>query len=142
MKKHKTNGQHERKLIPSRLDDIMLGAMVEVGFLALAALHRRVLGTDLKPPEDMKMDMIRWRHMRLRHRCQNGMCDGRELACSPNGNPLVRRDRLPFCSKCGGRGDYRHRLSELKSTKIVGEWTALFNAELRNQPVPEIEWSE
>lgn len=142
MKKRKTSGQHERKLIPSLLDVIMLGAMVEVGFIALASLHRRVLGTDLKWSEDMKMDMLRWRRMRLRHQCKNGICVGRELACSPNGNPLVRRDGLPMCSVCGGRGDYRHREAEYKSTKIVGEWTALLNAELRNQPVPEIEWSE
>lgn len=39
-------------------------------------------------------------------------------------------------------GDYRHKPSEWESTKAVAEWTAVLNAELRNQDKPVIEWRD
>ena len=38
------------------------------------------------------------------------------------------------------KGDFRHRLSEVKSVKEVAQWTVDKNCELCDQPKKKIEW--
>ncbi len=136
-------GRHERKLIPSTADDVMFVVMVEVQFHAMCQLHKRVNGTNLTYSPDMKSDMLRWRLLRLRYNCKT--CGSGLIHCDQDGNPIVdRADKLPWCKPCRetgvpGRGDYRHRESEMKACRVVAQWTIQLNAQLRNQPVPVVD---
>jgi len=40
------------------------------------------------------------------------------------------------------KGDFRHTQSEMKSLRIIAEWTLQLNAELRNQTYQPIEWRD
>ena len=138
--KRKQN-RHENKLMPSKLDDILLGAMVEDRYIDLAGLHQRIKGTMMPTPHEIKDDLMRWREMRIRHKCST--CGGSNMMCTPQGQPVIsQRTGLPKCA-CGGRGDYRHRGSEMRATRIIAEWTLQVNAALRNQPDPvPMQWGD
>jgi len=39
-------------------------------------------------------------------------------------------------------GDFRHTEAEMRSLKMIAEWTVEVNAEMRNQKKPTIEWKD
>lgn len=151
-----TKLQHGDRMLPSRLDDVLLAAMIEEKIIELVGLHHRIYGTQLQPPGDLKLDMMRWRTMRNRYKCKS--CGSGALA-EKNGQVIIERQtNLPHCSRCyannsrsvrwqsvgfrnGCRGDYQHRESEMISCRVIAEWTVVLNAQLRNQEkVPVIDW--
>lgn len=59
---------HTNRLYPDRLGNVALGIAVEERFIEVLALHLRLTGEHLFPPEELNKDMILWRTMRVRHR--------------------------------------------------------------------------
>lgn len=142
--------QHSGRLFPSSADDVALGQAVDEKFIELCNLYQRVTGNVLIPPKDMDNDVFRWRTMRMRHACKNSQCPyklklkrecNRILVSPETGEPILR-ENLPVCGICGRRGDYRHTEAELRSTKLLAQWTVDLKVKLCSQKEKSLEWKE
>ena len=69
-------------LKPSTEDTIHLGMAVEERFIRLCSAHLRLRGVELWPPKSVLPDMIRWRHMMVRHRNGDFRNTRTELLCT------------------------------------------------------------
>jgi len=129
---NRRNGKliHSNRLVPSSYDEVSLCQAVEDRFLDLTRSWQRIKGESLPIPAELDKDMLRWRQMRMRHRCQK--CGNKEV--------LVLPGKSICCSYCGGFGDYRHTEAELKSLRTIAEWTVDMNCVLRNQPKITLNW--
>jgi len=126
--------QHGRKLLPSSVDLIVLAMTVEIKFVELCGTYKRIHEVDLIPPPDMDSDLLRWRQMRVRHKCKR--CKSGVIAMDAEGGPMLYKDRMPMCGSCGrSRGDYRHTAAEEISVRNVAEWTVLVDGNLRKQTI-------
>lgn len=124
--------RHINVLRPSSPDTVALGQAVEERFLTVLELYFRHNGKQLIPPTSLDPDMLRWRQMRIRHRCP--CCQGKRV--------LIIKDRM-CCDNCGFAGDYRNTEAELRSTQAIAQWTVDVNARLRGQPSPGlIQWKD
>ena len=59
--------KHLNRLMTSKYDDVALAEATEVRFLELCKMYLTAKGEELVPPEELTMDMMRWRQMRVRH---------------------------------------------------------------------------
>ncbi len=132
---------HEKSLLPSTFDDVMLTIMLDAKYRELEELHRRVRGVSLSIPLDLHQAVLRCKHVLRRYRCQR--CRSAQLAQNADGSPALNtKDKLPYCGRCSGRGDYRHSAAEKKSVREVAQWTLDVNNRLRNQPENILEWED
>lgn len=129
-----SNGKfrHVNVLKPSLPDTVALGQAVEERFLTVLELYFRTHQKRLIPPQSLDADMLRWRTMRVRHKCPR---------CK-SGRVLILKDYM-CCQGCGQKGDYRNTDAELWSTRNIAQWTLDINASLRGQPTPEpLKWED
>ena len=54
-------------LIPSDEDCVALADAVESRFLDLCGAYQKIKGKKLIPPPTLRVDLLRWRQMRVRH---------------------------------------------------------------------------
>lgn len=138
-----TIGQHEKNLLPSTFDDVMLAIMLDVKYRELEEIHKRVRHTGLVIPLGLHKDVLNCKRVLRRYRCQ--LCGSAALHQNGDGSPsLNMADGLPYCAMCGGkgRGDYRHQASENISICLVAQWTVDLKRMLANQPPLVIEWKD
>ena len=84
MSRKRRNGRsiiHTNTLRPATRDEVALAAKMEEKFLDLCGSYRRIIGTDLVPPQDMDRDLLAWRKMRIRHRKGDFRCTDAECRC-------------------------------------------------------------
>lgn len=65
--KRRAEVRHPNQLLPSQPDHVGLVRAIEDRFLDLCALHQRLRGTELRIPDVVKPDAVRWRMVRRRH---------------------------------------------------------------------------
>jgi len=117
------------KLIKSTTDDVLLAHAVEVRFVELCGSYLRIKGDRLMSPPILDRDFLRWRTLRVRHKCK---CGCKEIG--------LNKRKEPCCIECGKRGDYRHTEAEMKSTREIANWTVQVNAAIRNQPPVHVDF--
>lgn len=136
----KGKGRHERKLIISTPDDVMLCANVGIRFVEVLALHLRVKQEELIPPQELNSDMMRWREMAVRFACNNCQTPVRGFP-GRNGGVFIHEGNIK-CSTCGGTGDYRHRAAEMKALRTIAQWTVDVKNDLTGQPREVLQWDD